>query len=104
MSVSGEWAGELINPPKSYKEVAVESKVGKDLYVKSHASWDPGEQMNRQYDWSSWDPADRFGEPTPCNERGVHMKAAMYWQAQRCMLVERFGFIVFTFAEHFQGI
>lgn len=80
-----EWAGELVNPPKSSKEVQKESKVGKELYVKSHASWDPGEQMNRKYDWSRWDPADRFGEPTPSNERGVHMKAAMYWQAQRRM-------------------
>lgn len=81
-----DWVGEIVNPPKSLKQVEQESKVGKDLYVKSHASWDPGEQMNRQYDWSRWDNADRFGEPTPSNERGLHVKAAMYWQAQRKIL------------------
>ncbi|XP_063725386.1 EF-hand domain-containing family member B-like isoform X2 [Symsagittifera roscoffensis] len=80
-----EYAGELINPPKSSKEVEEESKVGKDLYEKSHASWDAGEQVTRHYDWSRWDPSNRFGEPTPSDERGKHVKTIMYWHAQKKM-------------------
>ncbi|XP_075245572.1 EF-hand domain-containing family member B-like isoform X2 [Convolutriloba macropyga] len=80
-----EWAGEVINPPKSSKQVEEEGKVGKELYVKSHASWDPGEQMSRNYDWSKWDPTNRFGEPTPSDERGKHVKCVMYWKAQQQM-------------------
>ena len=75
----------MINPPKSSKQVEEEGKVGKELYVKSHASWDPGEQMSRNYDWSKWDPTNRFGEPTPSDERGKHVKCVMYWKAQQQM-------------------
>nr|XP_033786560.1 EF-hand domain-containing family member B isoform X2 [Geotrypetes seraphini] len=71
-------AGELVNPPKTSKEVHDESEIGHELYIMSHNDYNVGEKKDRKYDWSKC-KTDTFGLPTPCFHDGRLTSKTLHW-------------------------
>ncbi|XP_030061886.1 EF-hand domain-containing family member B [Microcaecilia unicolor] len=71
-------AGELINPPKTSKEVHDESQKGHELYAMTHNDYNVGEKKDRKYDWSNF-KTDTFGMPTPCFHDGRLTSKTLHW-------------------------
>eukprot|EP00794_Sanderia_malayensis_P017678 gene17678-19442_t len=72
-------AGELVSPPKSYKQVDQEGKVGLDLYKKSHSAYETGEMYDRGYNWSRVPKTSMFGVETPHDNRGTNVQKTLKW-------------------------
>ncbi|XP_075403288.1 EF-hand domain-containing family member B [Tenrec ecaudatus] len=72
-------AKDVVNPPKSYKEVLNEGKEGHELYVVSHNDYYVGEAKNRKYNPSSFHRFNLYGVPTPHFNDGRHMAKTLYW-------------------------
>ncbi|XP_078092130.1 EF-hand domain-containing family member B isoform X2 [Mustelus asterias] len=72
-------AGELINPPKTRKQVYKESVEGHPLYVVSHNAYNVGEQRDRKYDWSKYSKYGTFGTETPYFNDGRLTAKALRW-------------------------
>ncbi|KAM9187410.1 EF-hand domain-containing family member B [Dugong dugon] len=72
-------ARDVVNPPKSYKEVLKEGKEGHDLYIVSHNDYDVGEVKNRKYNPASFHRFGLYGVPTPHFNDGRTMAKTLYW-------------------------
>ncbi|XP_077997743.1 EF-hand domain-containing family member B-like [Glandiceps talaboti] len=72
-------AGELVSPAKAYDEVMTEAGAGHNLYIVTHNDYDVGEKRDRKYDWSRYAKDSRFGEPTPHDNDGRHVKKTLKW-------------------------
>jgi len=72
-------AGGLINPNKTYAEVADESAVAHDMYVRSHKDYLVGERVDRNYVVPEYNPNGRFGKPTPHDVSGKNLKNTLKW-------------------------
>ena len=72
-------AGDIINPPKSRKQVDLESGDGKELYKVSHHAYDVGETYDRKYNWQRVPKASTFGVETPHDNDGIHVKKSLKW-------------------------
>ncbi|XP_028402808.1 EF-hand domain-containing family member B-like [Dendronephthya gigantea] len=72
-------AGDIINPPKSRKQVDVESGDGKDLYKVSHHAYDVAETYDRKYNWEKVPKTSTFGVETPHDNDGIHVKKSLKW-------------------------
>ena len=79
--MSGRIGGDLVNPPKSWRDVEAEGEVGKDLYKKSHKQLEVGEKVKRDYDWSRVPLSNRFGIETPHDNRGLNTQKTLVWSA-----------------------
>ncbi len=78
----GERAGTLVSPPKSWPQVDAEAAVGRELYLASHKSYSPGEQVSRNYYNVSPDGFDAnrvYGMPTPMDIRGTAAARSLRW-------------------------
>ncbi|ESO84516.1 hypothetical protein LOTGIDRAFT_131996, partial [Lottia gigantea] len=75
-------AGGLINPDKNYQQVQDESSVGHDLYVKTHANFDVGERVRRNYTCPSFDINRGYGIPTPHSNDGKEVRQTLKWLQQ----------------------
>ncbi|KAB1283969.1 EF-hand domain-containing family member B [Camelus dromedarius] len=64
---------DVVNPPKSYKEVFEEGQEGHDLYIVSHNDYYVGEAKNRKYNPSSFHRFNLYGVPTPHFNDGRNM-------------------------------
>ena len=69
----------LVSPPKSTKEVEEEAEIGSELYKTSHNSYEVGEMVDRNYDWSKFTKGSLYGVPTPHDNSGVEVRKAMHW-------------------------
>ncbi|XP_007530090.2 EF-hand domain-containing family member B [Erinaceus europaeus] len=72
-------AREVVNPPKSFKEVFKEGKEGHDLYIVSHNDHYPGEAKNRKYNSPNFHRFKLYGVPTPHFNDGRNMAKTLYW-------------------------
>nr|XP_010973668.2 EF-hand domain-containing family member B isoform X2 [Camelus dromedarius] len=77
--VRGLSAKDVVNPPKSYKEVFEEGQEGHDLYIVSHNDYYVGEAKNRKYNPSSFHRFNLYGVPTPHFNDGRNMAKTLYW-------------------------
>ncbi|XP_030743523.1 EF-hand domain-containing family member B [Echinops telfairi] len=84
-------AKEVVNPPKSYKEVLNDGKEGHELYVVSHNDYYVGEAKNRKYNPSSFHRFNLYGVPTPHFNDGRHMAKTLYWLHELQMLCKAHG-------------
>lgn len=75
----GESVREIINPPKTFREVNEEARVGHELYIITHNDYSAGEMRDRKYDWSRCKKDTRFGVPTPHFNDGRFTKKALHW-------------------------
>ncbi|KAJ6666513.1 hypothetical protein lerEdw1_020236, partial [Lerista edwardsae] len=71
--------GETINPPKSFDEVDKESRLGHELYVKSHNDYYVGEPINRNYDPSTFYRFNLYGKETPHYNDGRNVARTLHW-------------------------
>lgn len=78
-----QYAGDMINPKKSSKEVEEESTQKHDQYVKSHEAYEPGEQRKRNYTYQSYDINKCYGVPTPHSNAGIHVNKALHWITEK---------------------
>lgn len=72
-------AGELINPNKTYAQVAEESAVSHDKYVFTHKDYYVGERVNRSYTNPEFSPYSRYGKPTPHDTTGKMVRNTLKW-------------------------
>ena len=72
-------ASEIVNPPKSKREVEVEANEKKDLYKFSHHAYEVGESYDRQYNWNKVPKSSTFGVETPHDNDGIHVKKTLKW-------------------------
>ncbi|XP_060681497.1 EF-hand domain-containing family member B isoform X1 [Hemiscyllium ocellatum] len=72
-------AGELVNPPKTRKQVYEESQAGHSLYVTTHNAYNVGEQRDRNYDWSRHSKYSAFGIETPYFNDGRLTAKSLQW-------------------------
>lgn len=72
-------AGGLINPNKTYADVENETRVGHELYLRSHMDFDAGEQFHRSYTSPNFNFKSKFGMPTPHDVSGKHLKKTLKW-------------------------
>ncbi|XP_049781242.1 EF-hand domain-containing family member B [Schistocerca cancellata] len=84
-------AGETINPPKSPGQVMFENSLGHELYVKTHMSYAPGEQVNRNYTSPNFKHDKKFGMPTPWDETGIWVAKVIKWinNEEMCVVTRR---------------
>ncbi|XP_057595947.1 EF-hand domain-containing family member B [Hippopotamus amphibius kiboko] len=75
---------EVVNPPKSYKEVFEEAQAGHDLYVVSHNDYYAGEAKNRKYN-PSFHRFNLYGIPTPHFNDGRNMAKTLHWLHEQQM-------------------
>uniref|UniRef100_A0A1B6MVC0 EFHB C-terminal EF-hand domain-containing protein n=1 Tax=Graphocephala atropunctata TaxID=36148 RepID=A0A1B6MVC0_9HEMI len=81
-------AAEVVNPPKSYLDVIEQSKVGHELYKRTHNDYDPGEQIQRNF----VEPFQQnlvWGKATPCDPQGGCMKKVMKTEGDEDVLVSK---------------
>lgn len=64
-----------------------EASVGHQLYVKSHDSYNVGEMVDRDYDWSVFTRDSQYGVATPHDNTGSGVKNAMHWMTDALRLV-----------------
>uniref|UniRef100_A0A7N4NXF2 EF-hand domain family member B n=1 Tax=Sarcophilus harrisii TaxID=9305 RepID=A0A7N4NXF2_SARHA len=72
-------AGEVVNPPKSSKQVSEEADQGHDLYIISHNDYYAGEKKNRKYNPESFSRCDIFGGITPHFNDGRVAAKSLRW-------------------------
>lgn len=72
-------AGSMVNPNKTYEEVENESKVGQDLYRRTHLDFDVGEQLQRNYTCPNFATTNLFGIPNPHDNDGRKVKQTLQW-------------------------
>ncbi|XP_020376327.2 EF-hand domain-containing family member B [Rhincodon typus] len=72
-------AGQLINPPKTRRQIYEESQAGHSLYVTSHNAYNVGEQRDRKYDWSRHSKYSVFGVETPHFSDGRLTAKSLHW-------------------------
>ena len=72
-------AGDIINPPKSRKQVEIECDDGKDLYKLSHHAYDVGETYDRKYNWHRVPKTSTFGVETPHDNDGIQVRKSLKW-------------------------
>ena len=72
-------AGDIINPPKSRKQVNLECDDGKDLYKFSHHAYDVGETYDRNYNWHRVPKTSTFGVETPHDNDGIQVRKSLKW-------------------------
>ena len=73
-------AGEMINSHKTAEQVLTENAKGHKNYVVTHNDYNPGETINRKYDWKGRIPKTiKFGKPTPHCNSGKNMAQVMQW-------------------------
>ena len=53
--------------------------MGSELYKQSHQSYDVGEMVDRNYDWSVFTRDSKYGVATPHDNSGVGVRRAMQW-------------------------
>lgn len=80
-TVKEDYAGTIVNPPKTLDEVMADSQKGRELYKKSHNSLEVGEMVDRNYDWSKFTRDMMYGVPTPHDNTGIEVRKAMHWIA-----------------------
>ena len=73
-----ESAKECLNPDKPRHEVEIESSDKHEMYVYSHADYEPGEQTDRVYS-RSFDRYVRFGVPTKARNDGKYTRDSLNW-------------------------
>ncbi|CAG9765813.1 unnamed protein product [Ceutorhynchus assimilis] len=69
---------ELVNPPKSHKQVLEESQVAHELYKKTHNDYNASEQVTRNY--KNFNSNRRFGKQTTYDARGKGVACACDWR------------------------
>jgi hypothetical protein len=72
-------ASEMVSPNKSRDQVEQETQQGKHLYIKSHGSYEVGERVDRDYDWSWFTRDSVYGVPTPHDNDGIHVRSTLKW-------------------------
>ncbi|XP_074125304.1 EF-hand domain-containing family member B isoform X2 [Sminthopsis crassicaudata] len=72
-------AGEVVNPPKSSKQVSEEADEGHDLYIISHNDYYAGEKKNRKYNPESFSRCHIFGGITPHFNDGRVAAKSLRW-------------------------
>ncbi len=68
-SVKGATAGDLVNPKTSARFVE-ESEMGRELYRRTPANYQPEERLTREYASPPFNNDDTFGVPTPHDNTG----------------------------------
>jgi hypothetical protein len=79
-SVKSESAKESISPSKPRHQVELETSDKHSMYVLSHKSYEPGEQVDRVF---SFERNARFGAKTEAHNDGRHVKEALVHLPQR---------------------
>ncbi|XP_065834963.1 EF-hand domain-containing family member B-like [Oscarella lobularis] len=72
-------AAEMVNPNKTRTEIDLESTQGQNLYKKSHNSFEVGEMVDREYNWTKVNKGSSFGVPTPHDNDGIDVKKSLQW-------------------------
>jgi hypothetical protein len=75
-TVKSESAKESISPSKPRHQVELETSDKHSIYVLSHKSYEPGEQVERSFT-NSFDREKRFGAQTEAHNDGRHVKEAL---------------------------
>eukprot|EP00118_Oscarella_pearsei_P004229 m.17710 g.17710 ORF g.17710 m.17710 type:complete len:550 (+) comp27541_c0_seq1:45-1694(+) len=79
-------AAEMVSPNKTRLEVEQEAEMGKELYKKSHNTFEVGEMMDRKYDWTKISKDSSFGVPTPHDNDGIHVRKSLLWLHETQMM------------------
>ena len=75
----GEPLKAIVNPQINALEVNEDSKIGHKNYVKSHRSYFPGEQCDRNYDWKGKKHEMIFGKVYGRNFGKTYIDRIMHW-------------------------
>ncbi|CAF1132052.1 unnamed protein product [Adineta ricciae] len=78
-TASSERAGDIVNPPKSHAEIEFDYEQPRSMYVFSHKDYEPGEQVDRNYQNSELIRIQTHGVPTPVYADGRHAREALIW-------------------------
>ena len=76
---SSEGAGEVINPNKSQAQIEYEYEQPRSMYLVSHKSFEPGEQLERHYENGELIRRQTHGVPTPVYADGRHARESLIY-------------------------
>lgn len=99
LTVKNDNAREVVNPNKSRLQVELETNDKRDMYVYSHADYEPGEQKNRRY-FQPFSKNDRYGKTTTVYHDGRFAKETLNWLPQK--LLEKRAEIDSTLLDNFR--
>ncbi|CAF0997764.1 unnamed protein product, partial [Didymodactylos carnosus] len=78
-TISGERVGDIVNPKISQPLIEYDYEQPRGMYLLSHKSFEPGEQLNRNYISGDVIRQQTFGLPTPVYKDGRFARASLNW-------------------------
>ena len=79
---------DLVTPPS--KAMSTEEQIlFRDMYIKSHKSYAPGEQAHRKYNWTEEQKHAAWGAPSDQGKAEENVKESLTWKDDK----ERYVFL-----------